>query len=545
MNDAPGSLDSDFEYIVIGSGSAGSAVAGRLAADGHSRVLVLEAGGSDRRLPVMMPAATYLKAIGNPRYDWRWSAARDPTRGGRSDYMPRGKVLGGSSSINGMLYVRGQAEDFDDWAAGGCLGWDFASVLPYFRRAEDNENGSDLFHGIGGPVSVSNLRVSHPLSAAFVASSIKAGLPLQKDLNRPPQDGVGYVQATQRKGWRCNAFHAYLRPLLGRANLRVLTGAHVRRILTDGRRAIGVEFDHQGRTAHVAARKIILSAGALASPQILLLSGIGPADHLQDLGIPVIHHLPGVGRNLQDHPGTSHVTWVNRPTYNVQVRFWHYLSFGARWLIFGSGPGSTPDAHVLAFTRSDPQLARCDIQYHFTPAGYDLDERGPILFDRPAVTALNNLHRPKSRGWVRLRSGNPYDPPEIQPNLVADPEDVEKLIIGAKFLRSIFETQPLADYVTGELKPGRDVRSDDEWRDFIRETAIGIYHPAGSCRMGHGPNAVVDDCLKVHGMSGLYIADASIMPLIVSGNLNANCMMIGEKCADMLRSSTKNGSTHE
>ncbi|GAB4064111.1 GMC family oxidoreductase N-terminal domain-containing protein [Ancylobacter sonchi] len=524
----------DFDYIVIGSGSGGSAVAGRLAEDGKARVLVLEAGGSDRRLPVLMPAATYLYAIGNPAFDWRLTSQPDPSRGGRTDYMPRGKVLGGSSSINGMLYVRGQPEDFDDWAAAGCAGWEFERVLPYFRRAEDNENGADAVHGAGGPLSVQNLRTTHPLSDAFLEAGVEAGLGKVADINRPPQGGIGYLQATQKRGWRCSAARAYL--WRKRPNLAVLTKAQARRVLFEGTRASGVEFVQNGQTRTArAAKAVVLAAGAFGSPQLLMLSGVGPQAHLREQGIGVVHDLPGVGENFHDHPGTSHIVWVDQPTYNVQHTLRHALAFGATWLLAGRGPGTTPDAHVLAFHRSKPDLPRCDLQIHFTPVGYDLTDTGPILFDKPAVTALNNIHRPYSRGHVRLASRDPFAAPAIQPNLLGDARDIATLVAGAKTLRAIFEAPAMARHVLGEFKPGKEVQSEDEWAAYVRETSIGIYHPAGTCKMGVDPMAVVDPTLKVRGLSNLYVADASIMPVVVSGNLNANCIMIGERCADFIK----------
>ena len=339
-----------FDYIVIGAGSAGSALAGRLSEDGRDRVLVLEAGGSDKRLAVLMPAASFMIAIANPRYDWRYTARADPTRGGRRDYMPRGKVLGGTSSINATSYVRGRPEDYDGWAALGCRGWDFESVLPYFIRAEDNENGADAYHGTGGPLAVSNAPTRHPLAHAFLESCVNAGMRRMTDINTPPQDGVGYVPVTQRRGWRYSASRAYLWPAMRRRNVAVLTHAHVRRVLFDGRRAVGVDYAQRGRTARAtAAKAVILSAGVIASPQLLMLSGVGPAAHLRALDLPVVHDLPGVGQNFQDHAGISQIFWVNRATYNVRQGVLNALLFGALWLFAGTGPGATPVAQVSGF----------------------------------------------------------------------------------------------------------------------------------------------------------------------------------------------------
>ena len=527
-----------WDFIVVGAGSSGSVVAGRLSEDGRSRVLVLEAGGSDRRLAVAMPAASFLLALANPRYDWAYKAEPDPTRGGRRDYMPRGKVLGGTSAINGMSYVRGQPADYDAWAARGCHGWDFGSVLPYFKRAEDNENGADAYHGTGGPLAVSNARTRHRLAEAYLRSCIALGMRHMADINTPPQAGVGYVPVTQRRGRRQSAARAYLRPAMGRANMRVLTHAHVRRVLFDGRRATGVEYAHRGRTVRAeASRAVILCAGAFASPQLLLLSGVGPAAHLREFGIPVIHELPGVGENLQDHPGLAHTCWAKVATYNMQTGPLSALLYGAQWLLAGTGPGSTPHSQVTAFMRHDGGPGRSDIQYLFSPAGFDLTEAGPVLFERPAVTGLINVLRPHSRGWVRLSSTDPFAQPAIQPNLFADARDLDLLLAGARLQRRIFESEPLARFIAGHYRPGPDVQSDDDWRAYLRENAMSAYHPAGTCRMGRERTAVVDDRLRVRGLENLHVADASIMPTIVSGNLHATCVMIGEKAADLIRES--------
>ncbi len=524
------------DYIVVGAGSSGSVVAARLSEDGRNSVLLLEAGGSDRRLAILMPAATMLTAVTNPRYDWRFMAEPDPTRGGREDYMPRGKVLGGTSSINATSYIRGAPEDYNGWAAQGCRDWDFQSVLPYFRRQEDYEGGADEYRGAGGPLSVSHIRSLHPLSRVLVETCVKAGLPFRDDINAPPQMGVGYMQATQRRGWRHSASRAYLWPAGGRDNLRIVTHAQALGLVFEGARAVGVDYVRKRKRGRAtAARGVILSAGTFGSPQLLMLSGIGPAAHLRAHGIEVRHDLPGVGENMQDHAGISQTMWVNRTTYNVQTGPLSVLFYGAQWLLTGTGPASTPIAQVCGFRRCDPGKSRSHVQYLFSPAGYDLTADGPEVFDRPAITGLTNLHRPYSCGTVRLASADPLAQPAIQPNLFGDARDIETLVLGARFFRTVLESEPIARSIVGEYLPGKEVQSDDEWRDYIRASAIGVYHPAGTCRMGHDAMAVVDDRLKVHGLDGLHVADASIMPTVVSANLNATCIMIGERAAEMVR----------
>ena len=528
-------LAMSFDYVIVGAGSTGSAIAGRLSEDGRNRVLLLEAGGSDRRPTILIPAAAMLWAFGNPRYDWRFTAEPDPTRNGRRDYMPRGKLLGGTSSINAMSFFRGNPNDYDGWAELGCRGWDFKSVLPYFKRLENFENGADEFRGVGGPLSVSHLRSRHPLSKAFVQSSVNAGMAFKEDINTPPQDGVGYVQATQHKGWRHSAARAYVWPAMRRRNLAVHTRAHALRLCFEGKKAVGVDYLHRGRTVRADASKaVILSAGTFGSPQLLMLSGVGPAAHLREHGIDMVHDLSGVGENLQDHAGANCTAWVNRTTYNMQTGLLNYLIYGSQWLLTGTGPASSPVAQVGGFCNNKKPELRSRIQYLFTPGGYDLAEEGPILFDKPAVTGLANVHRPYSSGWLRLKSGDPADAPAIHPNLFGDDRDVETLLQGTKFLRSIMATEPLSHYVVGEHMPGKDVQSDDEWRAYLRATATGVYHPSGTCKMGHDAMAVVDDSLRVHGLESLYVADASIMPFVVSANLNATCIMIGEKASDMI-----------
>jgi len=524
----------DVDVVVVGSGSSGSAVAGRLSEDGGCRILVLEAGGTDKTLAIQMPAASYLYALWNPRYDWRYRSLPDPTRRGRSDGIPRGKVLGGTSSINGMCYVRGQPEDFDDWAALGCKGWDFESVLPYFRKSEANENGESALHGAAGPLKVSNLRVQHHLSDAFLRSWHNCGHFLTGDINAVPQRGMGYLQATQFRGQRWSASRAYLWKAAKRPNLQILKKAHVTRILFDGTRATGVEFLRGDRLYSVRARRgVVLSAGAIASPQLLMLSGVGPAEELSKHGIIPLVDLEGVGRNFHDHPGITLTVETTVNTYNVQNSPFHRAWFGLQWLLLGRGPGSTPDTHLIGFAATDKGSDRANIQYHFGPVGYEFGEAGAVLFKQPSATGFVNLSRPRSRGWITLNSADPLQPPAIQPNLLADPRDVDDLAAGAKLMRQVFKTDPIAGLIRQELTPGQRVRSDEDWRSYIADTASGIFHPAGTCKMGTDNRAVVDHRLRVRGAENLFVVDASIMPIVTSANLNANCIMIGEKFADM------------
>lgn len=523
------------DFIVIGSGSGGSVVGGRLAESGKFRVVLLEAGGSDQSLFIQMPAATYLYALANPRYDWSYESQPDPSRQNRTDILPRGKVLGGCTSINGMLYVRGQREDYDDWAEQGCPGWDFDSVLPWFKKSEDNENGESALHGKGGPLSVSNLRVSHPLSDAFLKAWGAAGLPVVKDINEIPQDGMGYVQITQRKGRRLSTARAFLRPAMRKGLIDVRMKARVLRVLFEGTKAVGVEYLRHGKRFELRAiRGVVLSAGAFATPQLLLLSGIGPAAHLARMGIPVIKDLPGVGRNLQEHPGFTLDAAMSIPSYNTQNTIFHKAWYGAQWLSMGRGPGTTPDTHLVGFARSEPGLDRCDLQYHFGPVGYTVDENGAILTPYSSVSAFMNVSRPYSRGWVELASPDPLAQPAIQMNLLEDRRDIDVLIKGAKLMTEVFKTEPFGSLLASPVHPTDSMRTEADWEGFIRKAAHGIYHPAGTCKMGQDEMAVVGPTLAVRGVRNLWVADASIMPMVTSGNLSAPTMMIGERLANTL-----------
>lgn len=527
-----------FDYIVVGAGSAGCVVASRLTEHAGTRVLLLEAGGGDHSPIIKMPAATDLYGIGNPRYDWRYLTEPDPTRYDRRDLWPRGKLLGGSSSINAMVYMRGQPSDYDSWADAGNQGWSYRDLLPYFRKSERNEDGEDEFRGGDGPLRVSNLRTQHPLAELFIAASEHIGIPRNSDFAGRRLEGVGPVQATQWRGWRHSAADAYLKPARRRSNLSIRKRAHVTRIVLEGRRATGVTYETAGKSVHQvkALREVILCAGAIASPQLMLLSGIGPGRHLQALGINCSHDLPGVGQNLQDHVGAYMNYRVDQPTYNSEKALWRKALHGANWLLFGRGPGTTPGALAMAFVRSEPGIADPDLQLHFTPVGYKLTPEELIVLDDPVVTAIPNVNRPLSRGHLELASTNPHDHPKIYPRLLDREEDVAVLRRGCEIIREIFAAPPLARHVLGELAPGPEVQSAADWEQYLRRDSITIYHPSGTCRMGVDAKAVVDPSLRVRGISGLRVVDASIMPHLVSGNINAPTIMIGERGADLIRS---------
>ncbi len=529
------------DYVVIGAGSAGCVLAERLSADGRARVVVLEAGGSDLDFWVRMPIG-YGGAFFHPRLNWRYYTEPDPGTGGRVSYWPRGKVLGGSSSINAMVFVRGQAEDFDGWAALGNPGWGYRDLLPYFRRMEDNLAGPDAWRGQGGPISISTIDDSaHPLSHDYVAAARAAGFAANPDFNGPTQEGVGLYQITTRNGFRSSAT-GYLRAARNRKNLRVFTHAHATHILFDGRRALGVEFRHKGGLARVmAAGEVILSAGAVNSPQLLQLSGVGDAALLHGLGIDVTLDAPGVGRNLQDHLGFDYIYESTVPTLNDVLGPLPARGLaGLRYLLTRKGPLSLSVNQGGGFVRSSAARTRPNMQLYFSPMSYTRATPGKRRLTAPDrfsgfQLGLSNCH-PESRGFLRIRSRDPFAAPEIHPGYLSAPADLDELVEGARLLRRIAAQPPLAKAIRRELRPGPGVTSDEAIRDDIRQRSGSVFHPCGTCAMGPdaAAGAVVDARLRVHGLDGLRVADASVFPRITSGNLNAPVIMVGEKAAQMI-----------
>ena len=526
-----------YDFIVTGAGSAGCAVAARLSESGRHRVLLLEAGDRDRYPWIHVPLG-YHKTFVNPKVNWMFESEPEAELNGRVLYQPRGKVLGGTSSINGMVYMRGTPADYDGWRQSGCEGWDWDSVLPFFRKAQDQARGESEHHGVGGPLRVTDHRWKPPLAAALVEASIQAGIPANPDFNGPRQEGVGYYQTTIGDGRRWSAARAYLRDARGRRNLTVATGAHATRVLVEQGRAVGVEYRQKGalRTAR-ARREVVVSGGVYGSPQLLLLSGIGPADHLRDRGVPVLHDLPGVGANLHDHFNTYVSFRCAKPvTMNdLALSLPKRLAAAAQYAIGRTGPLASMGLFVGAMVRSDPRFEWPDLQINMFAWSTKERLRTGIVPHPFSAFSISPVHlRPDGRGTVRLKSPDPLAAPEIRFNFLKSEEDFRALIYGMRLSREIAHQPALKDYVVEEVAPGPAVETDAQLRDDIRARAISNYHPVGTCRMGRGTDAVVDPQLRVHGIAGLRVADASIMPSIVAGNTNAPAIMIGEKAADMI-----------
>lgn len=523
-----------YDYIIIGAGSAGCVLANRLSEDPACRVLLLEAGPRDWHPFIHMPAGL-AKLVGNKGVNWNYDTAAEAQLDGRRLWWPRGKVLGGSSSINAMCYIRGVPADYDDWAAAGAQGWDWSGVLPYFRRSEGNSRGADALHGGDGPLSVSDLRYTNPLSSAFIEAGQQAGYRRNDDFNGAEQSGFGFYQVTQKDGARCSSAVAYLHPVRHRSNLEVFTGTLVRRLLIENERAVGVAYAHHGREVQVRAdREVLLSGGAINSPQLLMLSGIGPAGHLREHGITVRHDAPQVGLNLQDHLDICTLRHSTQPvtydrTSELRTAFDYFLR-GHR------GPGTSNIAEAGAFVRSPlAPDARADIQLHFVPAM--LDDHGRHRLDGDGYTLHACFLRPRSRGRIRLETADASTPARIEANYLSDPEgfDMKMMIECARLSRDLFAQRAFDAYRGAPIFPARDDLDDTGLAAFVRAKAETVYHPIGTCRMGSDGDAVVDPQLRVNGVAGLRVIDASVMPTLIGGNTNAPTIMIAERAADLIR----------
>lgn len=536
----------EFDYIVVGAGSAGCVLANRLTEDGSATVLLLEAGGKDTNPMIHIPVG-YAKTLKDPKVNWLYETEVDETSGGRPHVWPRGKVLGGSSSINGLLYVRGQSADYDNWAQLGCSGWSYSDVLPYFKRAEGNERLGGELHGTDGPLNVSDPTDRHPISNACIEAGVQAGLPFNDDVNGESQDGISYFQLTIKNGRRWSAAMAYLRPALSRANLKLEINAQAETVLFEGKRAVGVRFRQCGKTIEARARReVILSGGAVNSPQLLELSGIGDPAVLKAAGIEVRHALPGVGANLQDHYVVT-AAWRLKDCVSVNElsRGWRFMREAARYAFQRKGLLTLSAAHVQAYVRTRPGLDGPDVQYHILPATMDVEklanEQVMELERLPGLTIAPCQLRPESRGTIHVRSADPFAPPAIRPNYLSDKLDQDTIVAGLRWARKLASQPALAPYVAQELLPGAAADTDEALLDYARMAGSTIYHPVGTAAMGRpgDPRAVVDAELRVFGIEGLRVVDASVMPRLVSGNTNAPTIMVAEKASDMIRAAAR------
>ncbi|MFM7027827.1 MAG: GMC family oxidoreductase [Chakrabartia sp.] len=534
-------MSESFDYVIVGAGTAGCVLANRLSADGKTRVLLLEAGGSDQTIWIQLPIG-YGRTFFDRRINWMYDTEAVPGLAGRESYWPRGKVIGGSGSINAMVHVRGQPHDFDDWAALGNAGWGWDDVLPYFIKAEDHDLGASAYHGTGGPQHVTEITAkAHPLCQTFIQAGQALGLPFSPDLNAPEGEGVGIYQINTRNGRRASTANEYLRPALKRGGVVLRTRCYATRILFEGKRAVGIEYRQGKALKQVRARQeVILSGGAINSPQLLNLSGIGDPAQLTPLGIEMVHAAKAVGQNMQDHLAVSYFYKTSVPTLNDTLRpLAGKIKAGLHYIWNRAGPLSMSVNQGGGFVRSHPDAPRVNLQLYFSPVSYTgtpLSERKLLNPDPFSAFLLSfNSCRPTSRGWLQLRSADPMDYPRIQPNYLSTQQDIDEAMAGNRMLRALVRAAPLADIITEELVPGPHLEGDEALLEDFRQRADTVYHPCGTCMMGPDPKtAVVDARLRVHGVQGLRVVDASVFPTITSGNINAPTVMVAEKGAAMI-----------
>ena len=529
--------ENTYDFIVTGAGSAGCAITGRLSENGKYRVLLLEAGPPDSNMWIHIPLG-YTRTYTDPRVNWMFESEPTPELNNRTLYQPRGKTLGGTSSINGTVYMRGTFADYNDWRQRGCEGWDWDNVLPFFKKAQHNERGGNEFHGTGGPLRVSDFPRDLPLFKALIDAAQEAGIPYNPDFNGAQQEGVGFYQFTTSGRRRWSSARAYLKDAKARPNLTIITEAHATRVLMEEGRAVGVEYrTPAGLQQARARREVVVSGGAFGSPHLLLLSGIGPAAHLQAMGVPVTHDLPSVGMNLQDHYNTYLVYKMQGvETLNQLAHSWpKKIAAFLEYQMFKTGPLTNTGIAVGALVRTDPRFEQPDMQINMSYWSTNQRTRdGLVPHKYPGIT-ISPVHlRPEGRGHVKLKSPDPFAQPSIQFEFLKTDYDVQAILEGMRISRKIASQPALKDFVVEEMMPGAQVTSDADMLEDVRQRSVANFHPVGTCRMGHGADAVVDPRLRVHGVRGLRVADASIMPSIIAGNTNAPSIMIGEKCAAMI-----------
>lgn len=523
----------DYDFIVVGAGSAGCVLANRLTENGEHRVLLLEAGEKDTSPLIHMPNGVGV-VIAGTKYNWQFDTAREPELNNREMFWPRGRGLGGSSSINGMVYIRGNAADYDSWRQQGNMGWGYDDVLPYFKKSMNQERGEDDYHGVGGPLNVKDGNSKMPVHRMFIDAGIEAGYPYNPDFNGVEQEGVGPIQLTKIGNKRCSAARGYLTPIMGRANLTVETDARLTRVILEDGRATGVEYLHKGKAKNAnAVREVLLSAGAVQSPQLLKLSGVGNAEELGSHGIDCLHHLPGVGENLQDHLDVVVQFHADESATLQKFSKWYNVAYaGLRYLIMGDGPGTENAMEAAGFVKSRPDIDLPDLQLHFIPTF--MFDHGRKRENQSGICMHVCQLRPASRGRILLENADPLSDPKIQAGYLSAPGDLEVMVEGVKIARRIFGMKSFSSIIGEEHSSSQGRETDEEIAGFIRDYAETIYHPVGTCKMGSDEMSVVDDQLRVIGIKGLRVVDASIMPTLVGGNTNAPVIMIAEKASDMI-----------